>query len=102
MNPTESEKILWEKLKSGKLGTKFRRQHIINRFIVDFCSIEHGLVIELEGRIHDFRKSADFERIKILENEGYRIIRFNNHEVIFNIDDVVSRVKSALQGPPPP
>lgn len=66
-NPTVAEAKLWEQLKNKKLGIKFRQQHVIDRFIVDFCSLEYGLVIEVDGSIHDTRKEADEERTKILE-----------------------------------
>ena len=99
-NPTDAEEILWKKLRNKQLGIKFRQQHIINKFIVDFCSIEKALIIEVDGKIHEQQKEADTQRSKILEKEGYRVIRFTNEEVINNIDFVIYRIKEALQKPP--
>src|SRR6056297_1577032 len=65
-NPTKAERILWERLRNKQLGPKFRQQHIVNKFIVDFCSIEKALVIEVDGDIHDKQKEADEQRRKIL------------------------------------
>ena len=96
----KKEEILWKKLRYKQLGIKFRQQHIINKFIVDFCSIEKALIIEVDGKIHEQQKEADAQRSKILEKEGYRVIRFTNEEVINNIDFVIYRIKEALQKSP--
>ena len=99
-NPTPAEKVLWEKLKNKQLGIKFRQQHIVNKFIVDFCSIEKALIIEVDGEIHDNQKEADSQRSEILKNEGYSVIRFSNDEIINNIDNVISIIKSKTEKSP--
>ena len=99
-NPTKAERILWERLKHKQLGAKFRQQHIVNKFIVDFCSIEKALVIEVDGDIHDKQKEADAQRSKILEKEGFTIIRFKNEEVINNIEFVISKIEETLKKSP--
>lgn len=93
-NPTEAESKLWEALKNKNIGIKFRQQHIIDRFIVDFCSIEYGLIIEVDGSIHNNQKEADEERTKILEFRGYKIIRFSNDDVLHSLDFVIKTIKS--------
>ncbi len=95
-NPTEAERILWEELRAGKLGVKFRRQHIIDRFIVDFYCIKNGLVIELDGDIHKFQKEKDFERQKALEGLGCKILRFTNEEVEGDVDKVLEKIAEII------
>ena len=99
-NPTNAEKILWDKLNNKQLGVKFRQQHIVNKFIVDFCSIEKALIIEVDGEIHEKQKEADKQRTKILENEGYTVIRFTNEEVLNSLDSVLSKIKNTLSKSP--
>ncbi|HKK60823.1 MAG TPA: N-6 DNA methylase [Salinivirga sp.] len=99
-NPTKAERIMWERLRNKQLGPKFRQQHIVNKFIVDFCSIEKALVIEVDGDIHDKQKEADEQRSKILEKEGFTIIRFKNDEVINNIELVISKIEETLKKSP--
>jgi dTDP-4-amino-4,6-dideoxygalactose transaminase/very-short-patch-repair endonuclease len=93
-NPTQAEEVLWQVLRGGKLGAKFRRQHVIDQYIVDFFCAEKGLVIELDGGYH--RRSAqmvsDAERTARLEQLGYHVLRFTNEEVIGNIDGVVAKI----------
>jgi len=98
-NPTQAEALLWEKLRNKQLGIKFRQQHIINKFIVDFCCIEKALIVEVDGEIHNKQKKADAQRTKILENEGYIIIRFTNSEVLNETNNVLSKIKKASQPP---
>jgi len=89
---TESESILWEYLKSKKLGSKFRRQHLIDDFIVDFVCLSKKLVIEVDGEIHNNQKEKDENRTQILNELGYTVIRFTNQEVIGNVDKVLDTI----------
>ena len=95
-NPTESEKILWQHLKSKQLDDKFRRQHVIGNNIIDFVCLDKNLIIEVDGKIHDTQKNYDEERTKELESIGFRVIRFTNAEIAGNIDSVIETIKSAL------
>ena len=99
-NSTQAEALLWEKLRNKELGVKFRQQHIINKFIVDFCSIEKALIIEVDGEIHEKQKEADVQRTRILKNEGYSVIRFTNNEILKDINSVISKIKGKLLSPP--
>ncbi len=96
-NPTEAEAALWKQLKSKKLSIKFRQQHLIEDFIVDFACLSKRLIIEVDGRIHDFQIEKDLERTKILESKGYKVIRFKNEEVIDNIEKVVAEIEKELK-----
>ena len=81
------------KIRNSKLGSKFRRQHAIGRFIADFVCIEKKLVIEIDGPIHGRQKAADAERARIINKEGFRVIRFSNEEVINRINLVLTKIK---------
>ncbi len=99
---TEAENVLWEMLRSNKLGEKFRRQHIINDIIVDFVCLSKSLVIEVDGGYHNQPEIQELDKIKtdILTELGYRILRFTNEEVIGNIEAVLQSIEDALNSPP--
>ena len=99
-NPTEAEKVLWKSLKTKQLdGYKFRREHIIDEYIVDFVCLAKKLVIEVDGGYHDSIEiqEADAFRTENLEELGFRVIRFTNEEVIGNIDGVLEKIKYELR-----
>ncbi|MDR1091472.1 MAG: leucine--tRNA ligase [Prevotella sp.] len=102
-NPTEAENALWQMLRGKNTGYKFRRQHLIDRFIVDFVCFEKSLVIEVDGGYHDdlAQKEYDEQRTKILEELGYHVLRFSNEEVIGNTDEVLSKIKSFCEANTP-
>lgn len=96
---TEAEKILWENLRGKKLENfKFRRQHIIDEFIVDFVCLDRTLVVEVDGKYHDTPEmmEADKLRTELLEELGYKVIRFTNEQVIGNIDEVLQTILTEL------
>ena len=92
--PTSAEKILWQELKAKKLGYKFRRQHPLHRFIVDFYCYELMLVVEIDGSIHDDQKNRDVMRDKLLQKNGFIILRFTNDQVFYDLEKVVAKIKS--------
>jgi RecG-like helicase len=97
-NTTDAERILWEQLKTKKLGTKFRRQHVIDIFIVDFICLSKKLIVEVDGGYHNnpSQKEADDMRTSILNEFGYKVIRFKNEEVFGAIDSVINRIENIL------
>jgi leucyl-tRNA synthetase len=95
-NPTPAEKVLWERLKSKQLGEKFRQQHLIDDFIVDFVCLSKKLVIEIDGEIHNTRQEQDNARTEVLEERGFKVIRFKNEEVLENIDKVLEKIETEL------
>jgi len=101
-NSTEAERILWECLRAKKLDTKFRRQHIIDEFIVDFVSLEKNLIIEVDGGYHTTieQKEADELRMQILKEIGFSVIRFTNEQIIGNIDKVLEYIEKWLKSLP--
>src|SRR5829696_3454738 len=79
---TLAEALLWASLRDRRLdGMKFRRQHPVGSFVVDFCCAERRLVIELDGEIHAKQRQQDTEREAVLALAGYRVIRFPNQSV---------------------
>ena len=96
---TPAEKILWEELRANKLGVHFRRQQVIQGFIVDFYCHKAGLVIEVDGDIHDLQKEEDERREKVLRELGLRIVRFRNDEVVRDLSAVVGRIKEFILHP---
>ena len=95
-NPTYAEKILWEHLRKNQLGVRFRRQHAMYKYIVDFVCIEKKLIIEIDGDSHVNKEEYDKERDIILGGMNYRTIRFTNDDVINNLDDVLNRIKNEI------
>ena len=81
---------------------KFRRQHALGKYIADFVCLRARLVIEVDGDTHgnDEREALDEKRTDYIENLGYRVIRFWNHEVLTATDDVAAAIFNAL-GPHP-
>lgn len=98
---TEPERMLWSKLRNRQIaGVKFRRQHPIGPYVVDFASLERKLVIELDGKLHKQRKSYDEERTRMLEGLGFRVLRFRNFEIYSRLQDVITQIEVALTNPP--
>ena len=97
---TDAENVLWAALRSIRSdGVKYRRQHPIGDYIVDFVCLEKRLVIEVDGGQHneDMNTEKDNERTNWLEKEGYHVIRFWNNDVLTNIEGVVYRIREALE-----
>ena len=101
---TEAESALWKYLKSNGLGHKFLRQHIIGDYIVDFLCRDKMLVIEVDGGYHSERtqQEDDAVRQQWLESIGYKVIRFSNEEILFNLDNTIKIIMYNLQGSDPP
>ncbi|MEO6721728.1 MAG: methylmalonyl-CoA mutase family protein [Ferruginibacter sp.] len=95
-NPTEAEKVLWQYIRDKQLdGIRFRRQHIIDRYIADFISLENRLIIEVDGTIHQLpdNKESDQQRTERLNELGFTVLRFNNNEVLQNTNAVTQKIK---------
>ena len=93
---TPAEKLLWQEVRAKKLGVRFRRQQIIQGFIVDFYCHRAALVVEVDGDIHDLQKEEDERREKVLSALGLRVVRFRNDEVLKNLSAVVNKTKPVL------
>lgn len=94
---TPTEARLWTVLRAHKVnGISFRRQHAIGNTIVDFCSVKHKLVIELDGSQHLDHRECDQERTKYLVDKGYKVIRFWNSRVERDMEGVVAEILNAI------
>ncbi|WP_241773462.1 endonuclease domain-containing protein [Chryseobacterium sp. Leaf394] len=92
---TQAEKILWAKLRNNQLkGYKFRRQHPIGLYIVDFYCHQLKLVIEIDGDYHNIQEQIekDKERTQNLETDGLHLIRFTNKDVMENLEKIISEI----------
>jgi very-short-patch-repair endonuclease len=90
---TPAEERLWNALKDRKLGgLKFRAQHPVGRFILDFYCPSQRLVIELDGGVHEKQLEYDQARTEFLNAYGYRVIRFPNEEVLTNLTSVLKQI----------
>jgi len=102
-NPTEAEIFLWNNLRGKKLeGYKFRRQHIIDQFIVDFVCLKKQLIIEVDGGYHSLPEVefSDKQRTDIFESFGYKVIRFSNEQILNEIEVVLEEVIRVLNSLP--
>ena len=97
-NSTPAEKILWNHLRNRQLyGLKFRRQHPIPPFIVDFYCAKIHLVIEVDGEIHNFQQDQDQSRQEWLEENGYKVIRFTNDQIFNQLDWVLTEIINTIE-----
>ncbi len=96
---TEAEKILWEELRGYKVGIKWRRQHPVDMYILDFYSPRINLCIELDGSTHNIieNKEYDATRAEYLNNKGIKILRFWNSEVEKDLGNVLYRVRKEIE-----
>ena len=97
-HPTQAESVLWELLRGKSLGCSFRRQHIIGQFIADFVCLDRNLVIEIDGGYHQLpeQQTSDEERTKWLNEQGLKVIRFTNEEILTNTEQVINTIKQEL------
>jgi 5-methyltetrahydrofolate--homocysteine methyltransferase len=101
--PTETEQLLWNHL-SGKgfENHKFRRQHVLGEYIVDFVCLKQRLVIELDGSIHNTVEQKEHDEIRTawLNSKGFKVVRFTNNEILTKLEYVLERLKIILLAPP--
>ena len=95
-SPTPAEKALWSFLRNKQTGLKIRKQHIIDKFIVDFVCLSRKLVIEIDGKSHDFQKDYDEARSQKLKELNFDVIRFSNNEVMSNPAGIAARISEIL------
>ena len=97
--PTPAEDALWQALRNRQLDdAKFRRQHAIGPFVVDFICTQHNLIVEVDGEVHDETGQAEYDagRTYELEGVGYHVIRFTNGQVLHQLPTVLQKISEAL------
>jgi very-short-patch-repair endonuclease len=101
-NPTEAESLLWKTIQHSKLnGRKFRRQHSVGYYILDFYCPEERLAIEIDGDSHDRKDAEEYDagRTEFLESIRIRVLRLKNEEVIKNLDAVAKKIQRQFKPP---
>src|SRR6185369_3981748 len=99
-NSTDAERLLWQHLKAKQLdGLKFRRQEQIGRFIADFVCYEKGIIVEADGGQHAVERIKDEERTLWLNSQGFRVVRFWNHEILTNTEGVIESIRQHCLAP---
>ncbi|MFC4765070.1 endonuclease domain-containing protein [Dyella koreensis] len=99
---TDAEQALWYRLRGRHLlGWKFRRQHEIGSYIVDFVCADAALIVELDGGQHADQVAYDERRSFELQTMGYRVLRFWNNDVLTNLESVLEVIVEALATPAP-
>lgn len=95
---TKAELLIWRKIRNKQLGCKFRRQHSIGKYIVDFICIESRLIIEIDGDVHFYDENIIKDKIRedYLKKLGFKIKRYKNTDILYNIDNVLSDLRNNL------
>ena len=102
LSQPKAEQLLWKQLRHRQIGGyKFRRQQIIQGYIVDFVCLEKKLIIELDGGQHAQQVEYDAERTRRLEKDGFRVLRFWNNSVFIAIKEVLETIYNVLDSPSP-
>jgi len=97
-NMTDAERFLWDHLSGNALGVRFRKQHIIDNYIVDFVCLSKQLVIEVDGGYHFEEEQIELDKIRTfhLRELGFDELRFTNEEVFNDIDKVIQTIQEYL------
>src|SRR5579871_1490292 len=96
-NQSDAEYALSTELRGHKFhGLKFRRQHPIGPYIVDFCCINKRLIIELDGSQHLESTEYDERRTTFLNRQGFRVVRFWNHEALLGMENVLEKIRQLI------
>lgn len=96
-NQTETEKIIWDKLRNRRfLNLKFRRQYGIGNYIADFYCSSLKLVVELDGGQHFTEEGLEYDKIReeFMKSLGIKTLRFNNNEVLNNIEEILIKIET--------
>jgi len=97
-NMTPAERLLWNRLRRHFMGPQFRRQVPIGQFIVDFACMSRRVVVEVDGR-HHLGDPQDQERDRWLAAKGFRVLRFQNEEILANIDSALETIQREVRDP---
>ena len=100
-NMTDAESLLWHYLRQDQLGVRFRRQHVIGDYIVDFICLKQRLIIEIDGGYHNdiVQQQEDRIRQNWLESMGYKVLRFTNEDIFHDIESVITNINNNIDLP---
>ena len=98
LNMTVAEFLLWQELRNSQLGARFRRQHVIGDYIVDFVCLSKRLVIEVDGKYHSIPQQVkeDEARTEALSRMGFRVVRFTNNQVCNHLEEVIETIMQQI------
>jgi len=98
-NSTKAEEFFWQYIKDSQLGYKFRRQHSIKNYIVDFYCPKLKLIVELDGEVHDYilQSNKDYLREEKLKKLGFKVIRYKNEDIKLNTDGVLKNLREVCE-----
>jgi len=94
---TPAELALWKRLRRDALGVRFRRQCPIGPYVADFVSLRHKVIVEADGSYHDWSEDYDQARSAYLEHQGFRVLRFTNHDLAMHLDWVIQEIAASLR-----
>jgi very-short-patch-repair endonuclease len=99
-NATLQEEKLWFELRHSKLGAKFKRQHSIGGYILDFYCQKFQLIVEIDGEVHTSKEAQEYDRVRdeYFTELGYKVLRIPNREIDFNIEKVFEIIKTRMLG----
>ncbi|RZK34605.1 MAG: endonuclease domain-containing protein [Hymenobacter sp.] len=97
--PTPAEAQLWQALRTNQLGLRFRRQHAIKDYIVDFVCLPAWLVVEVDGEIHQVPQQAEYDggRTHALQECGFLVVRYSNEAVLYRLPEVLADIERHLK-----
>lgn len=101
--PSQAERAIWEIVRDGRLGFKFRRQRPISRYVADFACLEARLIVEIDGASHDIADQIEYdaERMRILAALGWRVLRIRDALVLSDVSAASALITKALRQPSP-
>ena len=102
---TPAGRLLWESLRNRRLaGFRFKREHVLGRYIADFYCAKARLVIEVDGAVHDSEEAKVYDKVRdeTMAAYGLRVMRFKNEDVLNDLDGVLFEIRKALTPDPSP
>ena len=98
-NSTDAERALWQRIRGQQFGVRFRRQHVVEPFILDFYCVELRLAIELDGGQHNEieNRRNDLSRTKFFAASGITVLRYWNNDVLANIESVLTHLCAEIE-----
>ena len=93
---TSPEVLFWDEVRDSKIGYKFRRQHPIDNYILDFYCYEKNLNIEIDGKDHEYYKEDDDKRDEYMRYKGIKVIRYKAVDIFNNLDNILMSLKEYL------
>ena len=95
---TDSERLLWSRLRAEQMGVKFRRQHPLGHYVADFACLDPKIVVELDGSQHQEQQAYDERRDAFFAQQGFKVLRFPTNAPMVNLEGVLTVIAEEIQG----